>query len=146
MTVNGRTEEVKSVLYVYAEASDEDFDENAVVLCLFRDVVSEIPEDPDFAISIEMMESLLGKTIDLTEPVGRNSYLTLTGLNDNNDLNIDFTGDTIDTYGEATVTGGTLLVTRSGDDFTVKFSVTLSDGGSASADWKGKATKVVLPE
>lgn len=141
MTVDGRTEEVKSALYAYVEASDEDFDENAVVLCLFRDVVTEIPEDPDFVIYFEITESLFGKTIDLTEPVGRNSYLFLTGVNDNYHLKIDFSGSMIDTFGDATVTGGTLFVTRSGDDFTVKFSVTLSDGRSASADWTGKATK-----
>lgn len=150
MTVNGQTETVKSA--IYAEAPDDEFGEKGVGLFLFKDVTTGMPqEEPDFGISIVITESLYGKTLDLTKPVARSSYLTIAGATKNTDFYIEYSDGTIDTTdggdGQGpTVTGGTMLLTRSGDNFTVKLSVTLSDGSSASADWKGKATKIEMPE
>ena len=92
-----------------------------------------------------------GKTIDLTKPVARSSYLLIAGMNKNLDVSIEYDDGTIDTTDGGSsqgpsVTGGTLLLTRSGDNFTVELSVTLSDGSSVSADWKGTATKIDIPE
>ena len=66
-------------------------------------------------------------------------------------MSIEYDDGTIDTTDGGSsqgpsVTGGTLLLTRSGDNFTVELSVTLSDGSSVSADWKGTATKIDIPE
>ena len=137
MTVNGQTEEIKSA--IYAEAPAGEFGENGVGLYLFKDVM------------IVITESLYGKTIDLTKPVARSSYLLIAGMNKNLDVSIEYDDGTIDTTDGGSsqgpsVTGGTLLLTRSGDNFTVELSVTLSDGSSVSADWKGTATKIDIPE
>ncbi|WP_052011149.1 hypothetical protein [Alistipes onderdonkii] len=150
MTVNGQTEEIKSA--IYAEAPAGEFGENGVGLYLFKDVLTGMPEEePDFGIMIVITESLYGKTIDLTKPVARSSYLLIAGMNKNLDVSIEYDDGTIDTTDGGSsqgpsVTGGTLLLTRSGDNFTVKLSVTLSDGSSVSADWKGTATKIDIPE
>ena len=150
MTVNGQTEEIKSA--IYAEAPAGEFGENGVGLYLFKDVLTGMPEEePDFGIMIVITESLYGKTIDLTKPVARSSYLLIAGMNKNLDVSIEYDDGTIDTTDGGSsqgpsVTGGTLLLTRSGDNFTVELSVTLSDGSSVSADWKGPATKIDTPE
>lgn len=150
MTVNGQTEDVKSA--IYAEVPPEELGENGVMLYLLKDVVTGMPqEEPDFGIGITITESLYGKTLDLTKPLDKSSYLNIVGVNKNDDVYIEYADGKIDTTdgGDGpvpTVTGGTLLLTRSGDNFTVKLSVTLSDGSSASADWKGKATKIEIPE
>lgn len=150
MTVNGQTEEIKSA--IYAEAPDDEFGEKGVGLFLLKDVTTEMPEEePDFGINIMITESLYGKTLDLTQPVARSSYLYLSGATKNSEITIEYSDGTIDTADGSitqgpTVTGGTLLLTRSGDNFTVKLSVTLSDGSSLSADWKGKATKIEISE
>ena len=76
MTVNGQTEEIKSA--IYAEAPAGEFGENGVGLYLFKDVLTGMPEEePDFGIMIVITESLYGKTIDLTKPVARSSYLLI---------------------------------------------------------------------
>lgn len=150
MTVNGQTEDVKSA--IYAEVPPEELGENGVMLYLLKDVVTGMPqEEPDFGIGIMITESLYGKTLDLTKPLARSSYLYIGGITKNTEITIEYSDGTIDTADGSitqgpTVTGGTLLLTRSGDNFTVKLSVTLSDGSSASADWKGKATKIEIPE
>lgn len=132
MTVNGQTEEIKSA--IYAEAPAGEFGENGVGLYLFKDVLTGMPEEePDFGIMIVITESLYGKTIDLTKPVARSSYLLIAGMNKNLDVSIEYDDGTIDTTDGGSsqgpsVTGGTLLLTRSGDNFTVELSVTLSDG------------------
>lgn len=150
MTVNGQTEEIKSA--IYAEAPAGEFGENGVGLYLFKDVLTGMPEEePDFGIMIVITESLYGKTIDLTKPVARSSYLLIAGMNKNLDVSIEYDDGTIDTTDGGSsqgpsVTDGTLLLTRSGDNFTVELSVTLSDGCSVSADWKGTATKIDIPE
>ncbi|MFQ8714152.1 MAG: hypothetical protein ACLR93_11010 [Alistipes onderdonkii] len=80
MTVNGQTEEIKSA--IYAEAPAGEFGENGVGLYLFKDVLTGMPEEePDFGIMIVITESLYGKTIDLTKPVARSSYLLIAGMN-----------------------------------------------------------------
>lgn len=43
-------------------------------------------EEPDFGIMIVITESLYGKTIDLTKPVARSSYLLIAGMNKNLDV------------------------------------------------------------
>ena len=150
MTVNGQTEEIKSA--IYAEAPAGEFGENGVGLYLFKDVLTGMPEEePDFGIMIVITESLYGKTIDLTKPVARSSYLLIAGMNKNLDVSIEYDDGTIDTTDGGSsqgpsVTGGTLLLTRSGDNFTVELSVTLSDGSSVSAACTGTATKIDIPE
>lgn len=150
MTVNGQTEQVKSA--IYAELPSEEFGENGVALYLFKDVLTGIPEEePDFAIGIAITESLYGKTLDLTKPVALSSYLSILGMNKNAEITIEYDAGKIDTSDGSetpgpTVTGGTLLLTRNGDKFTVKLAVTLSDGSSASVDWEGTATKIQIPE
>ena len=108
-------------------------------------------EEPDFGIMIVITESLYGKTIDLTKPVARSCYLLIAGFNKYLVVFKDLEYCSIDTTDGGSsqgpsVTGGTLLLTRSGDNFTVELSVTLSDGSSVSADWKGTATKIDFPE
>lgn len=150
ITVNGQTETVKSALYSEIEA--EEFGEKGVGLVLLKDVITGIPEKgPDFGVSVTMTESLYGKTVDLTKPVTLNSHLGIYGINKNAEITISYENGEIDTADGSitqgpTVTGGTLTMTRSGDNFTVKLSVTLSDGSSAAADWKGTATKMEIPE
>ena len=104
-----------------------------------------MPEDgdPDFGISIEFSESLLGKTIDLTKPLDPDLRLYLLGGNKKTAIGIYYSNGTItDENDDAlTVSAGTLTLTRSGDNFTVKLSVTLPDGSSLAAEWKGKVTK-----
>lgn len=151
MTVNGQTEEIKSA--IYAEAPAGEFGENGVGLYLFKDVLTGMPEEePDFGIMIVITESLYGKTIDLTKPVARSSYLLIAGMNKNLDVSIEYDDGTIDTTDGGSsqgpsVTGGTLLLTRQRLTISsVELSVTLSDGSSVSADWKGTATKIDIPE
>lgn len=149
MTVNGQTEDVKSA--IYAEVPPEELGENGVMLYLLKDVVTGMPqEEPDFGIGIMITESLYGKTLDLTKPLDKSSYLNIVGVNKNDDVYIEYADGKIDTTdgGDGpvpTVTGETLLLTRSGDNFTVKLSVKLSDGKSIFADWTGKATKIQIP-
>ena len=122
ITVNGQICEVKSAFYV-EEKADEQW-ETSYDLILFREYFSTLPFTmSDYGVDIEVSESLIGKTIDLTEPVTQTGplrpYLSVYGM---------------------------LTVTRDGDNFSVKLSVKLSDGKSIFADWTGKATKVTIPE
>ena len=137
ITINGQTETVNSAFYI----SDDGY----IALFLLKDVLTEIPEDgdPDFGISIEFSESLPGKTIDLTKPLDPDLRLYLLGGNKKTAIGIYYNDGTItDENNDAlTVSAGTLTLTRSGDNFTVELSVTLSDGSSLAAEWKGKVTK-----
>ena len=138
ITINGQTENVNSAFYI----SDDGY----IALFLLKDVLTEIPEDgddPDFGISIEFSESLLGKTIDLTNPLDPDLRLIIFGINKKTEIGIYYNDGTItDGKDDAlTVSAGTLTLTRSGDNFTVELSVTLSDGSSLAAEWKGKVTK-----
>ena len=68
ITVNGRICEVKSAFYV-EEKADEQW-ETSYDLILFREYFSTLPFTmSDYGVDIEVSESLIGKTIDLTEPV-----------------------------------------------------------------------------
>lgn len=134
MTVNGQTETIKSAFY-----SDED----DIILFLAKDVLTELPNElPNFAILLEFSESLLGKTIDLTKPLDPDLFLYILGIDKNNGVEIYYSDGMItDAGGEnaLTVSAGTLTLTRNGDDFTVKISLTLPDGSSLAGDWTGKA-------
>lgn len=154
IAVNGQMYEVKSAFYTEEPADTED--EAAFELGLFPTVLTMVPmEEPDFYVGIDLSESLWGKTIDLTKPVVKSGtlapYLGIIGAIDGSSFEIDNSEGSIDiSVGEKdtsfTVTDGTLLVTKDGDNFSVKLSVTLSNGSSISADWAGTATKVQLPE
>ena len=93
-------------------------------------------------------ESLPGKTIDLTKPLDPDLRLTILGVNQKTQIGIYYENGTItdDNDDALTVSAGTLTLTRSGDNFTVKLSVTLPGGRSLAADWTGKATKSEIPE
>lgn len=93
-------------------------------------------------------ESLPGKAIDLTKPLDPDSDLTILGINKKTEIGIYYSDGTItdDEDNALTVSAGTLTLTRSGDNFTVKLSVTLPGGSSLAADWTGKATKTEIPE
>lgn len=68
ITVNGQICEVKSAFYV-EEKADEQW-ETSYDLILFREYFSTLPFTmSDYGVDIEVSESLIGKTIDLTEPV-----------------------------------------------------------------------------
>ena len=140
MTVNGQTETVNSAFYVSGDGY--------IALYLLKDVLTEIPdENPGFAIGLMFPESLLGKTIDLTKPLDPDLGLTILGINKKTEIGIYYENGTItDDEGDTlTVSAGTLALTRSGDNFTVKLSVTLPGGSSLAADWTGKATKTEIP-
>ncbi|WP_418423246.1 hypothetical protein [Alistipes sp.] len=145
MTVNGQTETIKSALYT--EYAADGTDEAEFDLYLFKDVFSQVPtEEPSFYVNIEVSESLYGKTLDLTKPIEKNSnlqpYLYITAVGNDKDFNIEYYDNTIRVTNDATVTAGTLTATRTGDNFTIKLSVKLSNGNSITADWEGTATKV----
>lgn len=143
MTVNGQTETINSAIYMDIPA--DEFGENGIMLYLLKDVTTALPEnDTDFGIAFIITESFYGKTIDLTKPLGKNSQLTLIGADASGTFEVVYTdGKITDDIGKKiVVTAGTLTLTRSGDNFTVKVSMTLADGNSLSADWAGTATKV----
>lgn len=145
MTVNGRTETIKSALY--AEYPADEYEEAEFDLYLLNEVYTAVPDhDPAFAVNIEISESLYGKTLDLTKPLDQSKapkpYLYLSAITDGKDFDIDYIDNAIDVTGGAKVTTGTLTATKNGNNFTIKLSVKLSDGNSISADWSGTATKV----
>lgn len=71
--VNGLIYEVKTAIYAEEPADAED--EAAFELGLFPTEFTTPPEEePDFYIGIDMSESLWGKTIDLSEPLDRNTH------------------------------------------------------------------------
>lgn len=155
MAVNGQTETINSAFYHDTAANDRN--EAYFQLMLLKDFLTEIPENtPDFVITIALSESLWGKTIDLTQPIVKSGVLNpgikLQAQNTpDSHLWISYTSDgkIVVSNGvsgpcDATVTAGTLTVGRSGDNFTVRLSVTLSDDRSIAAEWKGTATKVML--
>ena len=141
ITVNGQICEVKSAFYV-EEKADEQW-ETSYDLTM-----------SDYGVDIEVSESLIGKTIDLTEPVTQTGplrpYLSVGAIGETEfDIVHSFERITVsngDDISSATVSYGMLTVTRDGDNFSVKLSVKLSDGKSIFADWTGKATKVTIPE
>lgn len=145
MTVNGQTEQVKSALYV--ETQDDEFGENVIVIYLFKDILTKFPQEPDFTVGIIIPKSLLGKTIDLTESTIPISY-RIAGINTNTETEITFeyNNGKFETTNNASITAGTMTVTRSGNYFTVELSVTLSDGQYISAGWKGAAKKAEISE
>lgn len=148
ITVNGQICEVKSVLYGEEPADYED--EATIVLALFPTTLSTFPtEQSEFYIGIEISESLLGKTLDLTKPLDQSKtpapYLDLMVKNKDQEIEIEYYDNLIDVTDDATVTSGKLTVTRNGDKFSVKLYVELSDENWASADWKGTATKIRIP-
>jgi len=149
ITVNGQICEVKSAFYV-EEKADEQW-ETSYDLILFREYFSTLPFTmSDYGVDIEVSESLIGKTIDLTEPVTQTGplrpYLSVGAIGETEfDIVHSFERITVsngDDISSATVSYGMLTVTRDGDNFSVK----LSDGKSIFADWTGKATKVTIPE
>lgn len=152
ITVNGLTSEVQSAFYVEEELAEEG-GEAGTSLILLPTFLQTLPEDePDFYVGIEISESLYGKTVDLTEPIVKSGplepYLDIVAASEGQSFEIDNSEGSIDiSVGETdtslTVTSGTLKVTKNGDDFSVKLSVTLSDGKFISADWKGTAIKMV---
>lgn len=153
ITVNGQICEVKSAFYV-EEKADEQW-ETSYGLILFREYFSTLPFTmSDYGVDIEVSESLIGKTIDLTEPVTQTGplrpYLSVGAIGETEfDIVHSFERITVsngDDISSATVSYGMLTVTRDGDNFSVKLSVKLSDGKSIFADWTGKATKVTIPE
>lgn len=153
ITVNGQICEVKSAFYV-EEKADEQW-ETSYDLILFREYFSTLPFTmSDYGVDIEVSESLIGKTIDLTEPVTQTGplrpYLSVGAIGETEfDIVHSFERITVsngDDISSATVSYGMLTVTRDGDNFSVKLSVNLSDGKSIFADWTGKATKVTIPE
>lgn len=141
MTVAGRTESVKSAFYMRGSGT--------FVLGLLHD--AELPSEdtePEFGIEIDASETILGKTLDLTKPLDDNVFLDLYGYNGSTEIGIGYSYGEIEFYtGTAalSVTSGTMYVARSGNIFTVDFSVTLSDGNSLSARWKGSATPLQIP-
>ncbi len=140
ITVNGQTETVNSAFYASYEGQ--------IVLYLLKDVLTEIPEeDPGFAIGLVFSESLPGKAIDLTKPLDPDLGLAILGINKKTNIRIYYYDGTItdEKDNALTVSAGTLTLTRSGDNFTVKLSVTLPGGRSLAADWTGKATKTETP-
>lgn len=149
MTINGRTEPVKSALF--QEYPAEENDEAEFDLYLLREVYTSVPDhDPDFSVNIEVSESLNGKTLDLTKPLDQSGtsipYLYIAAIADGTEFEIEYYNGQIGATDNATVTSGTLTATRNGNKFTVKLSVTLSDGNSIRADWKGTATKIEFSE
>lgn len=145
MTVNGQTETIGSAIYL--DFPSDEVGKNRIMLYLLKDVKTSLPEnETDFGIALMVTESFYGKTIDLTKPLGRESQLILVGANGSGVFEAVYAdGKITDSIGKKiVVTAGTLTLTRSGDNFTVKVSVTLADGNSLSADWKGKALKVNL--
>lgn len=143
--VNGLIYEVKTAIYAEEPADAED--EAAFELGLFPTEFTTPPEEePDFYIGIDMSESLWGKTIDLSEPLDRNTlpwpYLSITAKNGSDRITIDYDEDPI----SEKISHGSLSVTKNGDRFAVKLSVMLSDGQYISADWKGTAKKAEIPE
>lgn len=145
ITVNGQMYEVKSAFYADEPADAED--EAAFELGLFPTELTTVPEEePDFYITIDMSESLWGKTIDLTKPLVQGSmpwpYLCITAKNGSSKISIDFDEDWI----EGKVTAGKLTATKNGDRFAVELYATLSDGQYIAADWKGTAKKAEISE
>ena len=150
ITVNGLINEVKSAFY--RENPPEYGDEASFTLILLKDAFSQIPEDqPSFFVGIELSESLYGKTIDLTKPVVKSGtlepYLDIIATIDGSSFEIDNSEGSIDISVKGkdtpfTITAGTLKATKTGGEFSVKLSVNLSNGSSASVDWTGKATKM----
>lgn len=150
MTVNGQQETVKSAFYVESPANDRN--EAYFQISLLKDAYSQMPEnDLDYHVTISLTESLYGKTLDLTQPIRKSGALdngmSIAARNaPNTHFRISYTVEgkinVISGEVDTTVTSGVLTVTRSGDDFAIKFSMTLSDGNSVAADWKGTATKL----
>ncbi len=145
ITVNGQMYEVKSVFYADEPADAED--EASIELGLFPTEFTTSPEEePDFYIGIDISESLWGKTIDLSEPLDRNTlpwpYLFITAKNGSDRITIDYDEDPI----SEKISHGSLSVTKNGDRFTVKLYATLSDGQYIAADWKGTAKKAEIHE
>lgn len=155
ITVNGQICEVKSAFYGVEEPAEEG-GEAGTSLILLPTVLQTLPEDePDFYVGIEISESLWDKTIDLTKPIVKSGtpepYLAIIAAADGTTVEIDNSEGLIDiSVQEAdsplTVTSGTLKATKNGGEFSVKFFVNLSDGRFIAADWKGKATKIEIPE
>lgn len=155
IAINGQIETVNTAFYHDTAANDRN--EAYFQLMLLRDFFTQTPENnPDFFITIAVSESLCGKTIDLTQPIVKSGALN-PGINllarnaPAPRFWISYTSDgkievvnSVSGPIDATVTAGTLTATRSGENFTVRLSVTLSDGYSIAAEWKGTATKVML--
>lgn len=143
MTVAGRTESVKSAFYMQQSG--------VYMLGLFKDVMTPpCDKEPEFGIEIDASETILGKTLDLTKPLDNDSYLAILGVSNYNEITMNYYDGQVEvevyTDTPVSVTSGTMYIARSGNNFTVDFSVTLSDGNSLSAKWKGKATLLQIPD
>lgn len=150
ITVDGTAEKVGSAFYGY-ENPDE-FDEGCWTILLCRQIYSGIPTaEPECYIGIEISDSCIGKTTDLTKRLAQSGTKTpyigiaIPGrfLEIDDDSAEVYLNDDDDLSG-ITVTSGSLLVTRDGDKFTVRLDVKFSDGVSAAANWGGTATKVAM--
>ena len=148
ITINGQSGTVKKITYDYSPGNT--LFEPHFSLTLYKNFDTPAQE----YVYIEISESLIGKTINLTNSLnslGLDTELTPTLVimmseGDEKWTSIDYFDYSIDVFvsnndsDNVVVTGGTLHVTRDGDNqFAVKLSMTLSDGQSTVVNWAGMA-------
>lgn len=140
MLINGRTETVRNVFYS-EEPADEETGKTVGVLILGPEGAPGSVE-PEFHISFEISESLLGETLDLTRPLKGTTwplpYLDLSARNGTIRITVDYDEDPA----AQGVSGGSLRMTREGDRFDIALSITCTNGNRAEVTWTGQATKI----
>ena len=150
ITVNGQICEVKSAFYV-EEKADEQW-ETSYDLILFREYFSTLPFTmSDYGVDIEVSESLIGKTIDLTEPVTQTGplrpYLSVGAIGETEfDIVHSFERITVsngDDISSATVSYGMLTVTRDGETFRRQINLRRLDGKSDQSNDSGITDRII---
>lgn len=142
ITIGTETKSVESAFSGVIEPLDGE--EGGYVLVLLDENYPELPTSkPDFFVVLYIAESCLDKQIDLTKVLSKSGPLTPYILISDMTYDVEINDENTYTTPEGlTVSSGTLKATRSGDKFTVKFTVSLSDGHTIAADWSG-STKIV---
>lgn len=153
MTINGQTETVKSAFY--EETPGDDSAEALVRIAFLKDAYAEFPDmqpatRPDMMIVIGLSESLLGKTVDLTQPLDQHQEpipaLMYGAIHQGHvTTGANYQNNRIIVSGNGSVASGTLTMNRNGNRFTVRFSATFSDGTSLAVDCEGEARQSKLP-
>lgn len=143
ITIGNKTEEVESAFS--AAIPSQEGQEGGSYILFFEEDFKEFPKDePNFFVGVLISDSSFGKQIDLTKALTKSGALSpyLVIGDPTHGIEIDETGVAADSYEsgtetELTVSSGSMKATRNGDKFSVKFTVTFSDGHTIAGDWSG---------
>lgn len=137
ITIGNKTEEVESAFS--AAIPSQEGQEGGSYILFFEEDFKEFPKDePNFFVGVLISDSSFGKQIDLTKALSKSGALTpyLIVGDPTHSIEIDEAGVFVDPE-NVTVASGSMKATRNGSKFSVKFTVTFSDGHTIAGDWSG---------